>query len=288
MLDNAGDLLSYILKEDSKYDNSSTNTSKTTLIKDSYSDDIKEVATYLNSIYIPVNTTTNNYKNISDIINNPGNVDTSFIVQVRSGGYLRYMNVLAMDDNTITLKTPKRVLSFDKVTFETSLMYGDSLNVISFSSKQNSSIVLSDIVQFQSQKLNDKSHNCDQWLSILTSSYGSILSSVIFASIWKLYDYFKSPQQVIGAANSAFTVTEQNRLLNDALTNYNKPFLKRLVIDIRETAFAFWNDYPRSTKIAIMVVISGMVLMLTSALLVGSENKYKSDIENDKTNLNTY
>jgi hypothetical protein len=208
ILYNLQDYLNYIVHESKRYNNMNPIDSLKRSNEDMFTADIIQMKNYLTTgkvngmpLKIPVEAITYDYgtlvKDITYDDKNTSKYDKSkVIVQIKDNdGYIRYMKLIDMNNDTIQLKSGSVSINNDQSVFINMHVWQDydncvnpnhSFNVIIVPKDYSTDYVLRLIWSKQDSDLTTKETYCNSGYTILTSALGSAGLSVFFTGAYRL------------------------------------------------------------------------------------------------------
>jgi len=153
---------------------------------DKYNDDLTKVINYLESINIPAKTDSINYSDLSGNWKNEVYAnDDGIIIQITDRGYVRYMELISIDDTNIHVHSDKKDFTMSAATFKNMYLQGDDFNIIIVPKDYDTTITLHDLLTFKRDNLSANINWCNwgQALCIPVAVLG--ISGIVLNGVWK-------------------------------------------------------------------------------------------------------
>ncbi len=168
ILNDTQSVLDYLIPEYNKYNGTSDNSKKRSAIGDTFKDSLNDVKNYLNGSKFPVNTTSYTYNelakrccnNTDNRTDNKTNFTSSIIIQINDEGYVRYLELDHIDNDTISLHSPKLVHNVSSTQFKGTNMHREKINIIIVNSSYNRTDVERKILAYQEKEIDIKIGVC--------------------------------------------------------------------------------------------------------------------------------
>lgn len=153
---------------------------------DKYDYDLTKVTNYLETINIPTKTASLTYKNLSDNWNKSVYAnDDGVIIQITDKGYVRYVEILSIDESEIHVHSDKKEFKMTAATFKNMYLPNEDINIIIVPKDYDTKTTLHDLLTFKRDTLTANINWCNwgQALCIPVAVLG--ISGIVLNGVWK-------------------------------------------------------------------------------------------------------